>query len=63
MVSKSKGGSNKKYNIIKICQICHRKIHMGEIIIEGKFLTTNGYQILFTDELKEDVYIFGKNRK
>ena len=45
--SLSKKGNNKKWNKINICPNCHRLIHIGEIIIEGKFLTTDGYKILW----------------
>jgi hypothetical protein len=45
--SKSKGGSNKTYNTIDICPNCHRSIHCAEIIVEGKFLTTDGYKLLW----------------
>lgn len=41
------GGSNKKNNIATICPNCHRKVHLGEIILEGKFLTTNGYMLFY----------------
>jgi hypothetical protein len=67
IISKSKGGSNKIYNQTIICPNCHRKVHLGEIIIEGKFLTTSGFKLLWhyedeenISERKQAVHIFGK---
>lgn len=40
-------GSNKKFNVTKLCPNCHRLVHMGEIILEGKFLTSIGYQLIW----------------
>ena len=45
--SKSKNGNNKQYNKTKICPSCHELIHRGDIIIEGRFLTTNGYKLIW----------------
>lgn len=39
--STSLEGSNKLYNKCNICPNCHRLIHTGEIIIEGRFFTTD----------------------
>jgi len=69
IISKSKGGNNKPYNIAKLCQVCHRKIHTGQIRILGKFLSTNGWILEY--EENDDVsnisdqtcYIIGNNTK
>ena len=47
--SRSKGGNNKQLNIANICANCHRKVHLGEIVIEGKFPSTgnNGMTLVF----------------
>lgn len=39
--SKSKNGNNKKYNKCELCPNCHRLVHEGKIILEGRFLTTD----------------------
>ena len=45
--SRSHGGSNLRSNKIRICPNCHRQIHLGDIIIEGKVLTTAGVEVIF----------------
>lgn len=40
-------GSNKKFNVTKLCPNCHRLVHMGEIILEGKFMTSKGYKLIW----------------
>lgn len=66
--SKSLGGSNKPYNIVHLCLEHHDEVHRGNIILEGKFLTTNGYTLIYhnSDEKSitgqaPDCFIFGKN--
>lgn len=39
--SRSKGGEDKPYNKCEVCPNCHRDIHNGVIILEGRFLSTN----------------------
>ena len=39
--SKSKKGSNQLYNICELCPNCHRLVHDGIIILEGRFLTSD----------------------
>lgn len=39
--SVSKGGSNLYSNKCEICPNCHRLVHNGNIILEGRFLTTD----------------------
>lgn len=39
--SRSLGGSNKLFNIAYLCQNCHKKVHIGYYIVEGRFTTSN----------------------
>lgn len=39
--SKSKNGSNQLHNICELCPNCHRLVHEGIIILEGRFLTSD----------------------
>lgn len=39
--SKSKEGSNQLFNICELCPNCHRLVHDGIIILEGRFLTSD----------------------
>jgi len=39
--SKSKKGSNQLHNICELCPNCHRLVHEGKIILEGRFLTSD----------------------
>lgn len=48
--SKSKGGKNNKSNIAIICCSCHRKIHIGSVVVIGRFLTDEGYKLLWREE-------------
>lgn len=34
--------NNKAHNLITVCGACHRKIHNGEIEVDGYYQTTNG---------------------
>jgi len=38
----AEGGEYRKHNTICTCCKCHRKIHAGEIIVEGKYNSTKG---------------------
>ena len=70
--SKSKNGNNKKYNKCNLCPNCHRLVHEGGIIIEGRFFTSdckvNDTELIWRynsensiTELKEpEVYLFKK---
>jgi hypothetical protein len=49
IVSRTYNGSNKQSNLTKLCPNCHRKVHSGEIIIEGWFMTSIGRQLLWRD--------------
>jgi len=39
--SKCYGGPNVDWNRCTICPNCHRKVHSGDIIIEGNFASTS----------------------
>ncbi len=71
ITSKSKEGTNKRYNICHICPNCHRKVHLGDIILEGRFKTTackvNESELIWRYKNEESitgieakVYIIGK---
>jgi len=45
--SLSKGGTNCESNKCKLCPNCHRLIHSDEIILEGRFQTTEGNIIIW----------------
>ena len=53
--SQSKGGPNKSWNKCKICPNCHRKVHTGELIIEGRFETTYGNTIVYRKKDEESI--------
>lgn len=59
--SKCFEGSNAKHNICYICPNCHRKVHLGEIILEGKFLTLDGFKLIY--HLKGEESITGFNNE
>jgi len=74
--SRSKEGNNKKYNLCYLCPNCHRLVHEGKIILEGRYLTSNcklGYTELIwrysneksIDDLNKDpdVWIYGNKIK
>lgn len=48
--SRSKGGSNKKENITYLCCNCHRKVHTGDIILEGNFYSTDGVLLIHREK-------------
>jgi len=48
--SRTHGGSNDTFNKVSICPNCHRKVHTGEIILEGKFSTTGGIQLVWRNK-------------
>ena len=45
--SKAYDGSNKSFNIASLCPNCHNEVHLGKIIIEGRFLTDDGYMLIW----------------
>ena len=38
--SRSLDGTDKPYNKCELCPNCHRLVHDGKIILEGRFFTT-----------------------
>jgi uncharacterized protein YlaI len=55
IISQSEGGTNEPSNIAHICPNCHRRIHMSQIILEGRFLTSDGYQLIYHWNDEEDI--------
>jgi len=55
IVSVSEGGTNELSNKAHICPNCHRRVHMGMIILEGRFLTTDGYKLLYHWENESNI--------
>jgi len=51
--SRAYGGTNSPKNKAKICSNCHKLVHYGLIIIEGRFDGTNG-DLLVWRKLGED---------
>lgn len=39
--------SDHSCNIALICANCHMQVHAGQIIIEGRFLTTSGNKLFY----------------
>ena len=48
------GGTYCDRNTVICCALCHRKIHTGRIIIEGKYFSTSGQWKVFYKEDGED---------
>jgi len=44
--SRAYDGTNSDYNLTHLCPNCHRKVHLGWIVIDGWFMTTGG-RLLF----------------
>lgn len=42
-------------NLANVCSNCHVKIHKGEIIIEKRAMTTNGYVLLWHKKTAESI--------
>lgn len=38
----SQGGKYSEWNMVCLCSNCHRKVHSGEIEIQGKYMSTKG---------------------
>ena len=55
IISKSKGGKNDKWNLVEVCGSCHAEIHQGNIIVEGKFMTTNGLELVWHKKGEESL--------
>ncbi len=69
ITSKTNGGTNEPSNIVSLCCNCHRRVHMGMFVLEGRFLTTDGYELIYhtqndpnvIDRENPEVYIFNKS--
>jgi hypothetical protein len=53
--SRSKNGSNKKSNKTDICSSCHVKVHKGDIVVEGIFLTSLGYKLIWRYKTEQPI--------
>jgi 5-methylcytosine-specific restriction endonuclease McrA len=66
--SKSLGGDNSKANLCFLCPNCHHEVHSKDgIVLEGKFLTTSGYTLVYHKKGEKSItgrtpecFIFGK---
>lgn len=66
--SLSLGGYNSSWNIAHICCNCHRLTHKGKVILEGRFITSDGERLVWrlfnkpsiTGVDDPPVYIIGK---
>ena len=47
--------ANHPSNLADLCDSCHRSVHMGAIIIEGWFTTTDGLQLLWHKKDEEGI--------
>lgn len=45
--SKCNGGGNEKFNLVKLCLNCHKRVHYGLIILEGWYRSTKGLMIVW----------------
>ena len=57
IISKCFGGNNKPENTCMLCANCHTLVHKDEIVLEGRFMTTEGYKLIF--HKKEEASITG----
>jgi len=55
IISKSLGGKNTKENLTKLCASCHFEVHKGNIIIEGKFLTSTGFKLIWHNKGEDSI--------
>jgi len=53
--SKSLGGPNALWNICNICPNCHKKVHLGKLIIEGWFKSTKGRVLIWRSRGEESI--------
>lgn len=44
------GGKDIESNKCRICPNCHRKVHTGDIILEGRYSTTNGVMVVWRNK-------------
>lgn len=52
---------NHMSNIANICPNCHRLVHVGDIVLEGWLLTSDGYKLIYhnrgEDPILEDAEV------
>ena len=67
IMSTSCGGTSDKGNLANVCPTCHRLVHKGNIVLEGKFMTSEGIQLIWHKQGAEsitgnqpEVFIMGK---
>lgn len=53
--SKCYGGTNDPYNKCNICPNCHKTVHYGQIVIEGKFMTCTGIKLIWRNNDEESI--------
>lgn len=53
--SKTYGGPNNDSNIARLCKYCHDLVHRGNIILEGRFQTTEGNVLIYHNKGEESV--------
>lgn len=49
------GGKNDKANKCYICAYHHVEIHKGNLVIEGNFYTSEGYQLIYHHKGEESI--------
>jgi uncharacterized protein YlaI len=47
IISGAYGGKYTKDNTAYLCSNCHTKVHISQIILEGMFLTSSGYKLIW----------------
>lgn len=53
--SLSLGGTNDRWNKCRICPNCHRKVHLGKIILEGRFASGKGNILIWRNKGDESI--------
>lgn len=53
--SRKFGGTNDDRNICRICPNCHRLIHTGEIIVEGRYDSCSGNIVVWRNKNEKSV--------
>lgn len=45
--------AHSKWNVCDMCPNCHSDTHLGNLVVEGWFNTSDGYQLIWHKKLKE----------
>jgi len=53
--SRTYGGANSASNIAELCKYCHDLVHRGKIVLEGRFQTTAGNELIYHYEGEESI--------